>query len=134
MKAEQIRFILGGIIHGNTQRVDLTKGDTPRSLRNYFLVIAKNEGYQVQTSQHEDHILVTVFGKGPPKSEQDKIGNNGFYRKKNSKDFNWPARTLVGLAQDLDAAFRINLTPKPRVGSGSPETNAGGRRPAKYEH
>lgn len=122
MRAPQVRKILASIPTGQSQRVELGPGDTPRTLRNYFLVIAKLEGYVITTQQHSNHIQVQVndynmpVAKKPRKSESE-LGTT-YGRPKNPNDFNWPCLELSKLAEyPPEVLFRIDMTPKPIAGN-----------------
>lgn len=121
MKAPQVRNILESIPIGETKRVGLGPGDTPRTLRNYFLVIAKLEGYVITTQQHSDHIkvLVTDFIE-PDKKKKSRQGTNQgtqYGRPKNTNDFNWPCLELSKLASyPSELLLRIDMTPQPIAG------------------
>lgn len=121
MKAPQVRNVLASIPIGETKRVGLGPGDTPRTLRNYFLVIAKLEGYVITTQQHSDHIKVRVTDFiEPDKKKKPRPGNNEgtlYSRPKNPNDFNWPCLELSKLATyPAELLLRIDMTPKPIAG------------------
>ena len=122
MRAPQVRKILSGIPVGTSQRVELSPGDTPRTLRNYFLVIAKLEGYTINTQQHSDHILVRVNDYTMPIAKKvkrsDCTESLHYSRPKNPNDFNWPCLELSKLAKyPPELLFRIDMTPKPIAGN-----------------
>lgn len=122
MRAPQVRKILSSIPFGKTCRVELGPDDTPRSLRNYFLVIAKLEGYSISTQQHSDHVDVCVHNFVMPEGKKEKKQKSveGFHygRPKNPNDFNWPCLELSKLASyPPELLFRIDMTPKPIAGN-----------------
>lgn len=141
MRAPQVRKILANIPIGEEQRVDLGPGDTPRSLRNYFLVIAKLEGYTITTKQYSDYVKVQVHSLNVSESKAkkkiaSKLGNT-YGRPKNSNDFNWPCLELSKLASyPADLLFRIDMTPQPVAGAGHkpPGFNRGNTNGFKCKH
>lgn len=136
MKATEVRRHLNSIPIGENQRIELTPGDTPRSLRNYFLVIAKLDGFVIRTHQFDDYIVVSMKEYNPEnKKEKSKnIGVNGYYRRNNPMDFHWPSLRLSDLASNLEHAFRLDLTPRPIVGNDMrPPTYNRANKPIKEE-
>lgn len=121
MKAEEVRAHLATLIVGQPKLIELGPYDTPKAVRNYFLVIAKLEGYVISTRQHQDNVLVTLTATFVPDGKKSTAdGINGYYRKNKAQDFCWPAITLQNVEGMIELASRIDLSPKPRAGIDSP--------------
>lgn len=119
MRASDVRRHLSTSPVGKPVRINLGAGDTPRTLRNYFLVIAKNEGYQITTKQAVDHVVLTVHGydESTAKSKTKKHTSGTWARTHNPNDFNWPVLELSKLASyPPELLFRIDMTPRPIAG------------------
>lgn len=117
MKADEVREHLASLIVGQPKTIKLGAHDTPKAVRNYFLVIAKLEGYKINTKQNDNDVLVTLldtFDVVPKKEVVE--GLNGYYRKNQKEDFNWPVPRLTDVAGLLALIGRLDLTPKPRIG------------------
>lgn len=141
MRAPQVRSHLINMPFGKQCRVELGPGDTPRTLRNYFLVIAKLEGFEISTQQHDNHISVTVHAYSPKEGSKRKKIMNGtgtqYGRPKNPNDFNWPCLELSKLASyPPELLFRIDMTPQPIAGQGQkpPGFNRGNKNGFKRKH
>lgn len=123
MRAPQVRNILSSIPIGESKRVELGPGDTPRTLRNYFLVIAKLDGYVITTRQYDSHISVHVsdYITVETKNKRHRSGRlDGitYGRPKKENDFNWPCLELSKLASyPPELLFRIDMTPRPIAGN-----------------
>lgn len=116
MKAEEVREHLASLIVGEPKEITLGPYDISKAVRNYFLVIAKLEGYVIRTKQSDDKVLVTLVGHTEPEVKEPSVGINGYYRKNKTQDFGWPVATLTNVEELLNRIDRIDLTPKPIVG------------------
>lgn len=121
MRADEVRAHLASLIVGEPKAIKLGAHDTPKAVRNYFLVIAKNEGYVIQTRQRNDDVLVILIGRTVPEDKKPvREGINGYYRRNRPDDFNYPALSLRDVDGMLRQMDRIDMSPKPRVGFESP--------------
>lgn len=116
MKAEEVREHLASLIVGKPKEITLGPYDISKAVRNYFLVIAKLEGYVIRTKQSDDKVLVTLVKRTKPEVKEPVTGVNGYYRKNKTQDFGWPVATLTDVNELISRVERIDLTPKPRVG------------------
>lgn len=121
MQADEVRKHLASLLVGEPKVITLGPHDTPKAVRNYFLVIAKNEGYVIQTRQREGDVLVTLTGRTTPENKKPiREGLNGYYRRNRPEDFNYPALSLRNIEGMLKQMDRIDMSPKPRVGFEAP--------------
>lgn len=118
MKADEVRTHLASLIVGEPKVIKLGPRDTPKAVRNYFLVIAKPDGYVIQTRQRDNDVVVTLIEEQKTEIKpHHKDGVNGYYRKNKVQDFNWPVACLNKVDDLLSRLDRIDITPKPLVGN-----------------
>lgn len=121
MRADEVRAHLESLLVGEPKAIKLGPYDLPKAVRNYFLVIAKTEGYVIQTKQRDNDVLVTLTGRTEP--EEKKVvreGINGYYRRNKPDDFNYPVLRLTDVNGMLKRMQQVDMSPKPRVGFESP--------------
>lgn len=120
MRADEVRAYLESLIVGEPKAIKLGPYDLPKAVRNYFLVIAKTEGYTIMTKQRDNDVLVTLTGRAEPEEKPVKEGINGYYRRNKPDDFTYPVLRLTDVAGLLKRMERVDMSPKPRVGFESP--------------
>lgn len=116
MKAEEVRGHLASLSVGRPKKIELGVYDNPKAVRNYFLVIAKNEGYIIRTQHNDGGVSVMLLGRKDPETKPVMAENNGYYRKNKTQDFGWPVARLTNVQDLIERMERVKLTPKPIAG------------------
>lgn len=117
MKADEVREHLASLSVGESKTLTLGIRDTAKAVRNYFLVIAKLDGYKIKTQQTPHGVVITFLGTFDTKPKKDPTeGVNVSYRKKHEQDFYWPVAQLGNVESMLAQMSRIDMTPKSIVG------------------